>query len=78
MHPFLAGVDRADTKNEIRATFLANATYLDLELSRSRADRLADKYKRGRLDQYDPDLMRVLDYADPTGERATENAMYEL
>jgi hypothetical protein len=75
MHPFLAGVDRTDTKNMIRATFLANAAHLDLELSRSRADRLADKYKRGRLDQYDPDLMRILDYSDPTGEQAVENVL---
>lgn len=78
MHAFLAGVDRLDTKNQIRATFLENAADLDLELSKSRADRLADKYKRGRLDQYDPDLMRVLDYSDPTGEEATSNVMDEM
>ena len=75
MHAFLAGVDRSDTKNQIRATFLDNAIHLGLELSPSRASRLADKYKRGRLDQYDPDLMRILDYSDPTGEQAVENVL---
>ncbi|WP_443094855.1 hypothetical protein [Rothia koreensis] len=75
MHAFLAGVDRSDTKNQIRATFLGNAMHLGLELSPSRAARLADKYKRGRLDQYDPDLMRILDYSDPTGEQAVENVL---
>ena len=52
-----------------------NAIHLGLELSPSRASRLADKYKRGRLDQYDPDLMRILDYSDPTGEQAVENVL---
>lgn len=75
MHAFLAGVDRSDTKNQIRATFLDNAMHLGLELSPSRASRLADKYKRGRLDRYDLDLMRVLDYSDPTGEQAVENVL---
>lgn len=78
MHAFLAGVDRSDTKNQIRAAFLDNAMHLGLELSPSRASRLADKYKRGRLDQYDPDLMRVLDYSDPTGEVATSHVMDEM
>lgn len=75
MHAFFAGVDRADTKNTIRDMFLENAAYLDLTLSRARAEKLADKYKRGRLDEHDPDLMRVLDYSDPTGEMAVSWVM---
>lgn len=49
MHAFFAGVDRADTKNTIRDMFLENALYLDLDLSRAKADKLAQKYKRGRM-----------------------------
>lgn len=43
-------------------------------MSKSKADRLADKFKRG---EYDPDLVRVIGYSDPTGETAVNNYMRE-
>jgi len=40
-------------------------------LSKARADKLADKFKRGA---FDPDLARFIQYSDPVGEEATRNA----
>lgn len=74
MHPLLAGLDRADTKNTIRDLLIENAAYLGAEISRAKADKAAQAFKRGRLDDM-TDLARVIGWADPTGERATENAM---
>ncbi|MDO4919900.1 hypothetical protein [Kocuria sp.] len=75
MHCLFAGVDRADTKNTIRDMFMENLAYLGVELSRAKASKLADQYKRGRLDEMDPELMRVLQYSDPTGETAVRHVM---
>ena len=74
MHPLLAGLDRSDTKNTIRDLLIENAAYLGAELSRAKADKAAQAFKRGRLDDM-TELARVLDYADPTGERATESVL---
>lgn len=65
-------VDRAATKNEIRDALLVLATGAGQPLSKSRADKLADKFKRGA---FDPELARVLQYSDPTGETAVRNVL---
>lgn len=70
----LIACDRSATKNEIRDALLALAATNDHPLSRSRADYLADKFKRGL---FDPELARVLSYSDPTGEIAVRNVMKE-
>ena len=75
MHWLFAGVDRADTKNTIRDTFLDNLTYMGVEVSRAKASKLADQYKRGRLDEMHPDLAKVISWSDPTGETAVKNVM---
>ena len=41
-------------------------------LSKARADKLANKFKKG---MFDPDLARVIQYSDPTGETAVNNAL---
>lgn len=75
MHCLFAGVDRADTKNTIRDMFVENLAYMGVEISRAKATKLADQYKRGRLDEMDPELMRVIGYSDITGETAVRNVM---
>lgn len=75
MCAMLAGLDRADTKNTIRDMLLGNAAYLGVALSKAKADKVANAYKRGRLDELDPELQRVIAYADPTGETAVRRAM---
>ena len=67
---FLKSVDRTATKNEIRDALLDIAASNDEHLSKSRADALADKFKRGA---YDPDLARFIQYSDPVGEEAASN-----
>lgn len=66
----LISCDRTATKNAIRDALLEMAANKDYPLSKSRADSLADKFKRGA---FDPELAYVLDYWDETGEIATEN-----
>jgi len=68
-------VDPTATKNEIRDALLTMAAAKDHPLSKSRANNLADKFKKGL---FDPELARVLQYSDPTGEQAVENVMREL
>lgn len=75
MHCLFAGVDRADTKNTIRDMFVENLAFMGVEISRAKASKLADQYKRGRLDEMDPELQRVLEYSDPTGETAVRRVM---
>lgn len=65
-------VDRSATKNEIKEALICMAAEKDHPLSKSRADYLADKFKRGL---FDPELAYVLDHADPTGEEAVANVM---
>ena len=68
---FFKYVDQSATKNEIRDALLWNASENGEDLSRSRANNLADKFKKG---QFDPDLARFIQYSDPTGEEATRLA----
>lgn len=75
MDAMLAGLDRRDTKNQIRDTLTENLAMLGMEVSRSRADRLANAYKRGRLDELDPELQRVIGYSDITGETAVRRVL---
>ena len=65
---FFKAVDRQATKNEIRDALLVLATDNGEDLSKARADKLANSFKKGH---YDPDLMRIIHYSDPVGEEAT-------
>ena len=64
---FFKAVDRQATKNEIRDALLVLAVDNGEELSKARADKLANNFKKGH---YDPDLMRIIHYSDPVGEEA--------
>lgn len=64
---FFKFVVKSATKNEIKAALLWNAEQQGADLSKSRADALADKFKRG---EFDPDLARFLQHSDTTGEIA--------
>lgn len=68
---FFKDVDRTAPKNDIKDALLNIAAENGELLSKSRADALADKFKRG---QFDPDLARFIQYSDPVGEEATRNA----
>ena len=67
---FFKDVDRSATKNEIKSALLDIAANNGELLSKSRADSLADKFKRG---EFDPMLARFIQYTDNTGEEATAN-----
>ena len=66
--------DRSATKNEIRDWLIILADDNGESLSKARADKLANKFKKGL---FDPELERVLQYSDPTGEAAVKNVMKE-
>lgn len=68
---FFKFVDRTATKNDIAAALKSIATDNGETISDARADKLANKFKRG---QFDPDLARFIQYSDPTGETATRLA----
>lgn len=68
---FFKFVDRAADKNDIRDALLDIAGSNGEVLSKSRADKLAIKFKRGL---FDPDLARIIQYSDPVGEEATRRA----
>lgn len=69
---FVMSVDQSCTKNEIRDYLLYLASEAEQPLSKSKADKLADKWKRGL---FDPELQRVIQYSDPTGETACNNVL---
>ena len=69
---FFKTVDRSATKNEIKDALLDIASQAGQALSVARADKLANKFKKGI---FDPELMRVIQYSDPTGETAVNNVM---
>lgn len=68
---FFRYVDRSATKNEIADALKMYATSNGEPLSDARADKLANKFKKG---QFDPLLARFIQYSDPTGEEATREA----
>lgn len=68
---FFRYVDRTATKNDIAAALQEIAIDNGETLSDARADKLANKFKRG---QFDPDLARFIQYSDPVGELATRRA----
>jgi hypothetical protein len=68
---FFKYVDRSATKNEIAAALKNIATANNETLSDARADKLANKFKKGK---FDPDLARFIQYSDPVGEEATRKA----
>ena len=65
-------VDRSATKNTIRDWLLILAHEAGRPLSAARADKLANKFKKGL---FDPELAYFLQWADPTGEKAVRNVM---
>lgn len=65
-------LDRSARKNEIRDELMFLAGEHSHPISKARAEKLADKYKRGL---FDPELARVIAWSDPTGERAVENVL---
>lgn len=67
---YLRYVDRTANKNEIRDALLLTAAENGEDLSKARANNLADKFKKGH---YDPDLARFIQYSDPVGEEAARN-----
>lgn len=67
MNLLTADQKKADLVNEI----LDAAHEKGRHVSISRAGRLADKIIAGK---FEPDMQRVLDYADPTGEQAVARA----
>lgn len=67
--------DRSARKNDIRDWLLILAHDNGEHLSDARADKLANKFKKGL---FDPELERVLQYSDPTGEEAVTNVIREL
>ncbi len=69
---FFKAVDKSATKNEIRDALIWNANENREDLSPARADKLANKFKKG---EFDPDLARFVQYSDPTGEHAVSNAL---
>ena len=68
---FFRYVDRSATKNDIAAALKNIATANNETLSDARADKLANKFKKGL---FDPELARFIQYSDPTGEKATREA----
>lgn len=68
----IPGIDRSMRKNDIRDYLLERAAVSDYPLSKSRANNLADKYKKG---EYDFELDYILNYHDPVGEKAVNNVM---
>lgn len=71
---FYKACDRTATKHVIRDWLQIMAEDAGREISHSKANRLADKFKRGL---FDPELIPVTEWSDPTGERATDNVMRE-
>lgn len=65
-------IDRSQTKNEIRDQIAQLAADTGNPLSRSRADTLANRFKRG---EYDGTLAYLMNYADPVGEKATARVL---
>lgn len=68
-------LDRSATKHQVRDELLFLAGERNHPMSAAKADKLADKFKRG---VYDPDLAKVIQWSDPTGETAVNNVMREL
>jgi len=68
---FFKDVDRTAPKSDIKDALLNIAAENGELLSKSRADALADKFKRG---MFDPMLARFIQYSDPVGEEATRRA----
>lgn len=68
---FFKDVDRTATKNDIAAALLAIANENGEPLSDARADKLANKFKKGI---FDPMLAKFIQYSDPVGELATRRA----
>lgn len=69
---FFKHVDQSATKNEIKVALLEIAADNGETLSKSKADNLADKFKRGL---FDPLLEKFIQYQDPTGEQAVSNTL---
>jgi len=66
--------ERTATKNDIRDWLIILAGDNGEDLSKARADKLANKFKKGL---FDPELERVIQHSDPTGEHAVNNVLRE-
>lgn len=71
---FYQACDRTAPKHTIREWLEHLAADAGREISRSKALKLADRFKRG---VFDPELLPVVQWSDPTGETATSNVMRE-
>lgn len=67
-------VDRTATKNTIRDWLIILANEAGKTLSQAKADKLANKFKKGL---FDPELAYILAWSDPTGENAVRNVLRE-
>ena len=67
---FLHPVDRTARKSDIKDALLVMAANEGQYLSDAKADKLANKFKKG---EFDPLLARFIQYSDPTGETAAKN-----
>lgn len=80
------------TKNEIRDVFLELAESAGKPLSKARANKIADKFKKSKLGINirqmitsptfaqmigDPELAKAIQYRDETGERAVNHVFAE-
>jgi hypothetical protein len=71
---YLIQCDTTARKADIRDHLMILAADAGQPLSKARADKLADKFKRGT---FDPALVRIIGWSDPTGETACNNVMRE-
>lgn len=65
-------IDRSLTKNEIAEQLVQLAAVHGQILTPSRADKLANRFKKG---QFDPELKSLLVYRDPTGDQAVARVL---
>lgn len=71
---FYQRVDRSAPKNTIRDWLMILAADADRVISKAKADKLAQRFKQGT---FDPELLPVTEWSDPTGETAVANVMRE-
>jgi len=71
---FIQTCERTAPKNDIRDWLIILADEAGEQISKARADKLANKFKKG---MFDPELERVIQYSDTTGERAVNNVLRE-
>jgi hypothetical protein len=68
----LANIDPTTPAMQIVSFLMGNAEMAGVQMSFSKAQRIARKVQRG---VFDPELARVIQYSDPTGEAAVREVM---